>query len=238
MPKAFRCRRSREEHKESRYPQGEHREGPSSGNMELFSQVCWRKGEDHREASKAGCCEAATGSKEATLARSWARPSPAARHSRVMLKEQCCNDGSQDGSFSPGREELPPSHTSLILVTASLHQLLFKHVCIMLPDTCHSTHVTQGFLPVTLSTGAEKLSCYCGLATWAIGWREKTPWASKLKEVCHFCSSSLTYISFAASALQHLRGVICVNIWKGTFFFNADTLLRWLLDYKLWKWLR
>lgn len=114
---------------------------PPSTNMEPFSQVCWRTGEDHGEASKAGCCEAGTGSKEATLARAWTSPSPAAWHNGVMLKEQCSKDGSQDGSYSPGREELP-SHTSLIPVTASLHQLLFRHLCIMLPDTCHTTHVT------------------------------------------------------------------------------------------------
>lgn len=48
-----RCRRrSREEHTESRYSQGKHREGPSSTNMEPLSQVCLKEGRDSQGSLK------------------------------------------------------------------------------------------------------------------------------------------------------------------------------------------
>ena len=171
-------------------------------------------------SAHAHCHEAGPGSKAAAPARSWASPSPAEWHSGAMPKEQCCRDRSRDGAHSPGRKELPLSQASLILVARSLHQLLFRRLCTVLPDTSHSTHVTQGFLAVILPSALD-LKNYPVTMTWPpeqlAG--EKKKMAHKLMEVCHFCSRSLTYISFAANALQHLRGVICVNILKGTFFF-------------------
>lgn len=145
-----RCRRrSREEHTESRYSQGrslQHERGASQPGppegREGFMGEPQKQGatRDVPSCSSSACahyCEAAT------LARSWASPHPAAWHSGAMLKEQCCKDGSRDGAHSPGREELPLSHTLRILVAASLHQLLlFMQLCTVLPDASRSTHVT------------------------------------------------------------------------------------------------
>lgn len=151
-----RCRgRSREEHTESRYSQGkslQHEreasqpappEGREGFTGEPQKQGATRDVPSCSSSACAHCCEAGLGSQAATLARSWASPSPAAWHSGAMPKEQRCKDGSRDGAHSPGREELPLSHTLRILVATSLHQLLlFMQLCTVLPDASHSTHVT------------------------------------------------------------------------------------------------
>lgn len=146
----------------------------------------------------ARCGEAGPGSEVATLASSGASSSPAAWHSGAMLKEQSCKDTTWNGAHGPGREELPLSPTSHILVATSSHQLLILGASTLWflrhPTALTNTGISPSYLAI--GTGPEKLSWYCDLVTWATGW-----WKKKLMEVCHFCSRSLTYISFAANAL-------------------------------------
>lgn len=54
MPKAFRCRKSREEHKESHYLQGKHREGPSKYEHGAFQPGLLKDGRGSRGSLKSG----------------------------------------------------------------------------------------------------------------------------------------------------------------------------------------
>ena len=211
-----------------------------------------RKGGIPRGASKAECCQ---GCALLQLLRSCALPSGRSRlrgvHPSHKLGEPqpsgAAQPGDAEGAALQGRE--PGCGTQPTQGRAATESHLTRPgglapIIVWAPLHCASWHFPQHPGNVGISPSSPALGTGPKNYPVTVTWTSEQPAGGKKKKGPQ-THGSLPFLlrvfnlhQFCSECTAAPQGSnLCKHFKRNIFFFNADTLLRWLLDYKLWKWL-